>query len=258
LQPILDVLAALAPGVPAATPVLVLADRGLWSPRLWDAIRGHGWHPLLRIRQEATFRPAGGRRVRAARLLPGPGHAWVGAGTAYKDAPKRKAATLIALWEADQEEPCLALTDLAPEDVGPCWYGLRAWIELGFRTLKSLGWHWDRTRRTAPDRVARHWLVLAVATLWTLATGTRVEDAGRLGRDPANLRVALPPPPGPVVRSASVFARGLARLRWQLLRVRRLWTRIWLWPEPWPDAPPALVVTVIPSHPPLPSGYLPL
>jgi hypothetical protein len=258
LGPILGLLAALAPAVPASTPVLVLADRGLWSPRLWDAIRGHGWHPLLRVRQEATFRPTGGRRVPAAGLVPGPGHAWVGAGTAYKDAPKRKAATLIAAWEAGQDEPCLVLTDLPPEAVGPCWYGLRAWIELGFRALKSLGWHWERTRRTAPDRVARHWLVLAVATLWVLATGTRVEDAARLGRDPANLRVALPPPAGAYARTASVFARGLARLRWQLLRVRRLWTRIWLWPEPWPIAPPGLAVVVVPRAQPLPDCYLPL
>ena len=90
--------------------------------------------------------------------------------------------------------------------------------------------------------MARHWLVLAVATLWTLATGTRVEDAARLGREPANLRVATPPPPGRVGRTTSVFARGLARLRWQLLRVRRLWVRIRLWPEPWPVPPPGLVV----------------
>jgi hypothetical protein len=258
LGPILGLLAALAPAVPPAQTVVVLADRGLWSPRLWDAIRGHGWHPLLRVRQEATFRPCGAKRVRASSLLPGPGHAWVGAGTAYKHAPKRKDATLVAVWEAGQDEPCLVLTDLDPEAVGPCWYGLRAWIELGFRALKSLGWHWERTRRSAPNRVARHWLVLAVATLWVLATGTRVEDADRLGRPPAHLRVALPPPPGAFVRTVSVFARGLARLRWQLLRVRRLWARIWLWPEPWPGLPPNLVLSCIPSHPPLPSGYLPL
>ena len=97
--------------------------------------------------------------------------------------------------------------------------------------------------------MARHWLVLAVATLWTVATGTRVEDAERLGREPAHLRVALPPPPGVFRRTVSVFARGLARLRWQLLRVRRLWTRIWLWPEPWPDPPPLLrVVVASPLH----------
>jgi hypothetical protein len=69
--PILELIARLAPGVPAGTPVPVLADRGLWSPRRWDALRAVGWHPLLRVRQEATFRPAGGARVRATRTPPG-------------------------------------------------------------------------------------------------------------------------------------------------------------------------------------------
>lgn len=252
LEPLLAVLRALAPGVPPGMLVLVLADRGLWSPRLWEALRALGWHPLLRVRQEATFQPHGGQRVRAASLLPGPGHAWVGAGTAYKDAAKRKQATLIATWEEGQAEPWLVLTDLPPELVGPCWYGLRVWIELGFRAVKSLGWHWERTRRTDPNRVARHWLVLAVATLWVLATGTRVEDAERLGREPAHLRMAVPPPPARARRVVSVFARGLARLRWQLVRMRRLWTRLWLWPEPWPHAPPRLVIVVVPLDPSLP------
>jgi len=247
LAPLLDLLAVLAPAVPPTQTVVVLADRGLWSPRLWEAIRSHGWHPLLRIQQAALFRPRGGKTGKAAALVPGPGHAWVGRGTAFKDAPKRKDATLVAVWEVGQDQPCLALTDLAPDDVGPCWYGLRAWIELGFRTLKSGGWHWERIRRTDPDRVARHWLVLAVATLWAVATGTRVEDAERLGVAPANLRVAVPPPPADGPRAASVFARGLARLRWQLLRVRRLWTRIWLWPDAWPAAPPDLQVVVGPT-----------
>ena len=241
IDPLAAWLAALAPAVPSTQTVVVAADRGLWSPRLWDAIRSHGWHPLLRIQATAVFRPRGGKRGRAAALAPGPGHAWVGRGTAFTDAPRRKDATLIVTWAADQAAPCLVLTDLAPEAVDPCWYGLRAWIELGFRTLKSGGWHWERTRRGDPDRVARHWLVLAVATLWVVATGTRVEDAERWGRPPANLRVAVPPPRDPApARVASVFARGLARVRWQLVRVRRLWSRIWLWPDAWPGAPPDL------------------
>ena len=31
------------------------------------------------------------------------------------------------------------------------WYALRFWIELGFKAVKSLGWKWDKTRRTDPD-----------------------------------------------------------------------------------------------------------
>ena len=251
LAPIQTLLAQLAPAVPPDHSVLVLADRGLWSPALWQQIQAFGWHPLLRIRPDATFCPTGERRVLARTLVPGPGHAWVGTGVAFKHRPVRRPATLVVVWDADQPDPWLLLTDLAPEAVGPAWYGLRTWIELGFRALKRLGWHWERTRRTDPERVARHWLVLAVATLWVVATGTRDEDAERSGRVPANLRVAIPPPPaGP--RTTSLFTRGLLRLRWQLLRVRRLWTRIWLWPEPWPSPPPNLQLTIRPSPAPLP------
>ena len=57
------------------------------------------------------------------------------------------------------------------------WYALRFWIELGFKAVKSLGWRWQKTRRTDPARISRHWFVLPVATLLTLAYGTRVEDA---------------------------------------------------------------------------------
>jgi hypothetical protein len=246
LAPALGLLAALAPTVPPDGTVLVLADRGLWSPTLWTAIRSHGWHPLLRIRPDATFRPTGGRRQRAANLVPGPGHAWVGRGIAFKHKHVRRAATLVVVWEADQGEPWLVLTDLAPDAVGLAWYGLRVWVELGFRALKRLGWHWERTRRTDPTRVARHWLVLAVATLWTVATGTREEDAAWRSRDPAGLRVALPPPSDRRRRTVSLLGRGLARLRWQLLRTRRLWQRLWLWPEPWPEPPPGLSVQIVP------------
>lgn len=41
-----------------------------------------------------------------------------------------------------------------------------------------------RSRRTDPARVDRHWLVLAVATLWVLAYGTRVEEVRLRGLAP--------------------------------------------------------------------------
>jgi hypothetical protein len=241
----------LAPAVPAGLTVLVLTDRGLWSPRLWKRLRRHGWHPLLRLRREATFRPVGGRRQRADALVPGPGHAWVGAGTAFKHKAARQAGTLLVVWDEGHAEPWLLLTDLPPAAVGVCWYGVRAWIELGFRALKGMGWRWERTRRTDPDRVARHWLVLAVATLWAVAYGTRAEDAARRGVAPATLRTAPPPPSPAPRRTLSVFARGLAQLRWQLLRARRLWARVWLVPEPWPAPPPGLVIQRVVDAAPL-------
>lgn len=252
MEPLLALLARLRPAVPDDWTVLVLADRGLWSPQLWDATCALGWHPLLRLQRRATFRPTGQRRQRVDRFVPGPGHAWVGAGTAFKDRPDRRAGTLVVVWDEAAAEPWVLLTDLAPPDVGVCWYGLRAWIELGFRALKRLGWQWERSRRIAPARVARHWLVLAVATLWVLATGTRVEDAEQRGVPPARLRIVRAPAPRARPRAIACFARGLAWLRWQLLRVRRLWSLLWLWPEPWPSAPPGLTLVFGPPVPPLP------
>jgi len=241
LAPALDLLRTLATVVPPTMRVLVMADRGLWSPRLWGTIQDLGWHPLMRVRPDATFRPQGGERIAARTLVPEPGRSWIGAGVAFKHAPVRQAATLVAVWDIDQKEPWLLLTDLPPEHVEPGWYGLRTWIELGFRALKSFGWHWERSRRIEPQRVARHWLILAVATLWTAAVGTRVEDAVGRGADPARIRVATPPDPAAPPRRVSVFARGLSWLRWRLPRQGLRWKHFWLWPEPWPARTTTLI-----------------
>ena len=74
----------------------------------------------------------------------------------------------------------IILTDLAPAKVGPSWYALRFWIELGFKAIKSLGWKWDKTRRTDPARVSRHWLVLSVARCWPwpMAPGWKTPRTG--------------------------------------------------------------------------------
>jgi len=240
MSPILRLLRVLRPAVPAQTSVLVFADRGLWSPRLWKRICDLGWHPVLRVQQTITFQPDGQCRQAVRRLIPGPGHAWVGHGTAFNHRAHRRRATLVVVWAMEQAEPWVLLTDLPPARVGIGWYGLRAWIELGFRACKGVGWQWQRTRRTDPARVARYWLVLAVATLWVVATGTRVEDAHAHGLVPAQLRT--PPPPRARQRHVSVFRLGLTWLQQHVLR-GRVWQRLWLTPDPWP-APPAKVSIV--------------
>jgi hypothetical protein len=247
LGPILRLLERLQPAVLAAAGprrrVLVLADRGLWSPRLWAHIRALGWHPLLRVQGHMTIAAAGRERCMAKDLVR-PGQAWVGRGRLGSPKRRRLAVTLIAAWTPDQAAPWAVVTDLPPRAVGVSWYALRRWVELGFRALKGLGWQWQRTRRVDPQRVARHWLVLAVASLWTLAHGTRVEDAHAAGRPPAYLRTppASPrPPTNP--RRIAVFRLGLQWLR-QLLARGRLWCRLWLAPEPWPQPPPGLTITL--------------
>jgi len=68
------------------------------------------------------------------------------------------------------------LPDLAPSAGAAGWYGLRAWIEQGFKITKRGGWQWQRTRMSDPQRAARLWLAVAVATVWLLSVGGLAEE----------------------------------------------------------------------------------
>lgn len=219
---LLAMLACLAPVVPRRLEVVVMADRGLWCPCFWHALRQRGWHPLMRLHPKITFAPHGGERRSVETWVRGPGHAFVAQGVAFRRKDRQLRATLVVIWERGEKEPWVLLTDLSPDPSILRRYGLRVWIEAGFRTLKGMGWQWQRTRRRDPKRVERHWLVMAVAQLWTLAVGTFAEDAPfvNTGRP----------------RSVSVFRRGLAHLQRQFLE-GRLEPQRKLVPEPWPGPP---------------------
>ena len=149
------------------------------------------------------------------------------------------------IWVEGHDDPWVILTDLEPAAAGASWREMRFWIETGFNALKSVGWQWQKTRRTDPARVERHRLVLSVATLLTLAFGIRVEDANALKRDPSALRA--PPKTAPErSRLASVFRLGLAALS-RLLAKGRMWRRAPRLPEPWPPPPAGVKVVCHPE-----------
>ncbi len=147
-------------------------------------------HRTRRYLRPGRAAPLSGARTGARRRV-----VLGGGGGSLQGEAKRLRATLVVVWEQDQHDVWLLLTDLAPDDVEGSWYGLRAWIELGFRALKSMGWHWERTRRADPARIARHWLVLAIANLLNVEVGTRLEDAARRGLPPGRLRRLRTPAP---------------------------------------------------------------
>jgi hypothetical protein len=153
LEPLLGLLDRLHAARPVTErwTVRVLADRGLWRPRLWCGIRQRDGHPVWRVQQTITLAPAGGgQRGPACRLLR-QGQAWVGRGGLRAPEPKLT-VTLIAVWTPDQKAPWVLVTDLAPERVGIAWYALRMSIERGFRRLKSVGWQGQQTRCRDPRR----------------------------------------------------------------------------------------------------------
>ena len=130
-------LNALRGRVPATWTVIVLADRGLYAKWLFEAITHLGWHPLPRVNLGGSFRPEGWYHWRSLRyFVPAVGRCWAGRGTAFTHPKPRLPCTLLARWEAGHADPWLILTDLPPHAAEACGYGLRAWIEQGFKKIK--------------------------------------------------------------------------------------------------------------------------
>jgi hypothetical protein len=221
--------------VPADWKVIVLADRGLYAKWLFQAITNLHWHPLLRVNKQGKFRPQGWYHwVTLSELVPQVGRHWQGSGTAFKNTAGRLECTLLAYWGEGYEEPWLVVTDLQPQAANVCWYGMRAWIEQGFKRIKRGGWQWQYTRMEDPARAERLWLAVALATWWLLSVG------GQAGREvPVETMTAVP------------NTQAGRRRRWRLVAVfREGWNRIIAalmnherlpigegQPDPWPEEP---------------------
>jgi len=231
----LRLLRRLGPAVPAGWTVIVLADRGLYARWLYRRIVRLGWHPFLRVNAGGTFRSTGQARYAPLWSFATAGGSWLGTGTAFQGPARRLVCTLLVRWADGCAQPWLILTDLPPDAADPCWYGMRSWIERGFKLTKRAGWQWQATRVTDPDRAARLWLAVAVATLWLVSIGGEADAALSPSTIPA-----LPTPPrrphsAARPRLVSVFRRGLALLLAALLNDQPLPTGRFR-PEPWPRA----------------------
>jgi hypothetical protein len=136
-------LRLLRPAMPHGWTVIVLADRGLYARWLFRRIVRLGCPPWLRIQTGGTFRPDPQAAYRPlASFVPHPGTRWHGTGTAFKSPQRQLRCTLLARWDEGDKDPWLLLTDVPPDASEASWYGLRAWIEQGFKVTKRAGWPW--------------------------------------------------------------------------------------------------------------------
>jgi hypothetical protein len=219
--------------MPRGMTVIVLADRGLYARWLFGRIRRLGWHPLLRINSGGMFCPSGENRFRSLQsFVPGVGTSWSGRGTAFKTQHARLRCTLLACWEAGYDAPWLVLTDLPPEQADVAWYGLRAWIERGFKLTKRAGWQWQSTRLTDAERATRLWLCVAVATLWLVSVGGEAEAEIELATIPQLLSIKRRKS-GTRWRTTGIFRRGAVLILVALINHEPL-PRGRFRPEPWP------------------------
>jgi hypothetical protein len=226
--------------VPSAWHVIVLADRGLYAKWLFQAITALGWHPLLRINTQGKYRPQGWYHwVALQDVVTQVNQRWQGRVTVFKNAPGRLECTLLACWGEGHTDPWLVVTDLPPEAADVCWYGLRAWIEQGFKRIKRGGWQWQYTRMDNPARAERLWLAVAIATWWLLSVGGEADAAL-----PVETMDAVPQTQRrrqPRWRLIAIFHQGWNKILAALLRHEPLPFAEGK-PEPWPQLLPQTLV----------------
>src|SRR5258708_12131269 len=130
----------------------------------------------MRINKQGNFRPKGEAKFRSlATAAPSVCSAWCGQVECFSGEKSRLRCTRLPRWDEGYEEVWLVVTDLAPEQATVVWYGMRSWIEGGFKDTKRGGWGWHQTKMVDPERAERLWLAIAVATLWAVSVGGEVD-----------------------------------------------------------------------------------
>lgn len=235
--------------VPSDMKVIVLADRGLYAKWLFQSIVKLGWHPCLRINAAAgEFKAADAMEYRSLKtLLSKPEERYAAVGTLFRGGATRLDCTLLACWSEGCVEPWIIATDLAPQEVKATWYGLRNWIERGFKHDKTGGMRWNNTRMNDPDRASVLWLVMAISRHLSILGGAEFHQSPTTATDPPspqpNGSAPASRPRNPLLTGKtprpvlSMFITGLLALRMAMLR-GRLPIAHALNPAPWPDHPP--------------------
>jgi hypothetical protein len=227
--------------IPADWQVLVLADRGLYAGWLFEAIVKKGWHPFLRINLGVKARAVGESDFDwISRWVPTPGTQWQGVVECFAGKKSRLVCSLLMQWQEGYEHPWAILTDLAPEAANIAWYGLRSWVECGFKDFKRGGFGWHHEKMQDAGRVERLWLAMAVAMVWMVSLGVEAES-----QLPTACPQQLPeqhiarkrmngPSSQPPVRPLSCAQRGRLALLAALLHAEDLPIGRLL-PEKWPE-----------------------
>lgn len=219
-------LASLEGVVPPDWKVIVMADRGLYAAWLFQAIQRLGWHPMLRVNEDLSFRAVGeenfspiGQRVKRR------GRGWKGKGE-WSEHGEQMSGTMVIRWEKGYEEKLVVVTDLDEKDVNAAWYQMRFWIEDEYKDHKSGGWGWEQTKMTDPKRAERQWLARAVAMqiavlLGGLEEATEQERKRRAAKRGSGKRCAGRPPKPvcrPRAREQSVLMAGQQSIQAAVIR----------------------------------------
>lgn len=221
-------LAQVAAQIPSSTKVVLLADRGFGHIDLMKIASQLGWHFRIRLKSDTVIYLANGRRYQVRTLMPPLGkgycyaHVWI---TEQKYGSLHLAIAHVVTPHGNEKWAIIS-----DEPVGrPTFdeYGLRFDIEENFLDDKSAGFNLEDSLLQDSMAISRLCLILAMATIYLVSTGTAIDVSG--------LRFMVD----------SHWRRGLSFLQigWRWCKhavANQKWLLSFLWLPPNPDPEPAI------------------
>jgi hypothetical protein len=164
--------------LPAKAEVTIVADREFHSIHLAEWIEKKlGLNYVLRIKA-GTYVEMDGMWVKAGELAVCGENAKFSSVKVTKDKKATHRVNLMAIWDQEEEEPWLLITNFKEEKKTEETYGKRYWIEEMFSDHKSRGLNLEGTRILASDRLQRLLVAVVLAYLWLMQIGFQVVQKG--------------------------------------------------------------------------------
>lgn len=162
----------------------VIADRGLSCLKLIELCQAHGWHYVLRIKQEEFLqRKRYGHFqdwVTCGEVVRAPGQSWFGTVRLWKEHGYQ--TELSAVWEEGYKEAWFLISDRPAGRKRVKEYGWRMRVESSFQDMKRRGWQWESSHVRQLEHLERLLLILFLAFWWLMHLGAACVHSGRRER----------------------------------------------------------------------------
>jgi hypothetical protein len=162
----------------------LIADRGLSCLKLIELCQAHGWHYVLRIKQEEYVQRKRYGFFRdwqtGSQVVSSPGQSWYGTVRLWKEYEFE--TQLSAVWEQGYEEAWFLISDRPAGRKRVKTYGWRMRVESTFQDMKRRGWQWESSHVRQLDHVERMLLVLFLAFWWLMHLAASCVHSGRRER----------------------------------------------------------------------------
>jgi len=175
-----DLLARFRQLVPRELKVTVLADRGFGDAKLYESLREHGFHFVIRFRGTIIVESAEGSVGPAKGWTPGNGRALRLPGARVTRSRYEVGSVVTVKRTGMKEAWHLAVSDDTPADEAIRLYSKRFTIEETFRDTKDprYGWGLSATHVRSAERRDRLLLIAALAHEYLTLLGQAGEDIG--------------------------------------------------------------------------------